>query len=397
MLGCSTPRGVFVGFGRVGAGDGDPDGLLNASRRLRRVRVPPRSARAPTSSCSTPRGVFVGFGRRSSGPTRRRRAAQRLAASSSGSGLIARRQRLREPLLNASRRLRRVRRGLPGGLHGRLLNASRRLRRVRTGMRRNERDPRLLLNASRRHRRVRLMSAAASRQGSCSTPRGVFVGFGETMRRAERGLPASAQRPRGVFVGFGRCITWPSHRRLNASRRLRRVRGVFVGFGRDGGSRGRGSPAQRLAASSSGSVAAHESAARPIGFCSTPRGVFVGFGGRRSARPRDVAFLLNASRRLRRVRTRSARSRSPISSAQRLAASSSGSGGRRLIDRRPATSAQRLAASSSGSEPPRKWREGRPLREDGSTTPGLGPARADTEIPFRPSPWPKPRTGRGMR
>ena len=210
----------------------------------------------------------------------------------------------------------------------------------------------------------------------CSTPRGVFVGFGRP--RGSRSLGwQPAQRLAASSSGSGHDQRIYGRRRqlLNASRRLRRVSGAdsinsttdaracaqrlaasSSGSARPGSTpTAAGTAAQRLAASSSGSgrTRLRPRPRTPRGvvgvLCSTPRGVVVGFGS------------------------------SATTSSPALA------------------TAQRLAASSSGSEPPRKRRQGRPLREASSTTPGLGPARADTEIPFRPSPWPKPRTGRGMR
>ncbi len=296
--------------------------LLNASRRLRRVRDGTRAREDVVEFCSTPRGVFVGFGGVPTPRTEPTAAAQRLAASSSGSEGGGGRDAGRPQLLNASRRLRRVRVAMTASRAQ--VHTAQRLAASSSGSaipRLHDLRRDLLLNASRRLRRVRLVGGTRRKIADyCSTPRGVFVGFGPRRRRM-RPTRASAQRlaasssgsaphnvadwwirycstPRGVFVGFGprasTSRTWtPAAQRLAASSSgsARRQRGRA----------GRGQAAQRLAASSSGSGAARTgcgperrllNASRrlrrvrtpsrrppdPSPTCSTPRGVFVGFG-----------------------------------------------------------------------------------------------------------------------
>ena len=250
---CSTPRGVIVGFEqdralwrmpmlaaqRLAASSSGSDGgapmpareqlLLNASRRLRRVRRQPRGDLGQFAACSTPRGVFVGFGWQAAGAGVSWITAQRLAASSSGSASGRPRRSSLKSLLNASRRLRRVRPSPRSSAPTRcsLLNASRRLRRVRLGI------PPLFRTIA-----------------ICSTPRGVFVGFGRLpeIQAAQR---RCCSTPRGVFVGFGRA-TRAGRLRQRTAQRLAASSSGSAGRRESRGPHGIPLP-QRLAASSSGS------------------------------------------------------------------------------------------------------------------------------------------------
>ena len=84
--------------------------LLQRLRRHRRVRAGNGRRVVARWVCSTPFGVIVGFASTRPAMPRRRTAAQRLSASSSGSPSCTRCRRRCDSLLNAFRRHRRVRR-----------------------------------------------------------------------------------------------------------------------------------------------------------------------------------------------------------------------------------------------------------------------------------------------
>ena len=213
VLGCSTPRGVFVGrFGRADGREHLHAVYCSTPRCGVFVGFGPRAEGGFSTawSCSTPRGVFVGFGRSrkpsrpdgssaqrlrgvsvrfwgwNSTVSRPKKAAQRLAASSSGSDL------------GSSRNTVEFRCSTPRG--------------VFVGF--------WAWSAIRMHHRPRR---------GCSTPRGVFVGFGRGTERPRCPRSRTAQRLAASSSGSapraGICTPRLRRNLLNASRRLRRGSG----------------------------------------------------------------------------------------------------------------------------------------------------------------------------
>ena len=275
---CSTPFGVIVGFTRPdGVACVDLRRVLNAFRRHRRVH------RRRTAPGATPVELLNAFrrhrrvhARRRRLVARRRRAAQRLSASSSGSPGSARsRRRGRHQVLNAFRRHRRVHAST--AVHAEptrdVLNAFRRHRRVHGAAIRGASAFVPVLNAFRRHRRVHPPSAdvhaehasgaqrlSASSSGSRRSDARVAASMSGAQRlsasssgslvAATESSAAGCSTPCGVIVGFTRPVEHPRGRASCST-----PCGVIVGFTVRHLAHVLPTSAQRLSASSSGSHA----------------------------------------------------------------------------------------------------------------------------------------------
>ena len=309
---CSTPSGVIVRD--TGAAIAAPPGLIGCStpsgvivrdtRSSRSSTRPTRSAqRLPASSSGT--RDLTG---RSSGPVAGR--AQRLPASSSGTRPGSGRPGRTSRVLNAFRRHRQGHPSSPRATcpRPRVLNAFRRHRQGHTSTGRAGRPDASVLNAFRRHRQ-----GHEAREGvrvalvECSTPSGVIVrdtraGNSPPRRRpcAQR-LPASSsgtQRPHAAIVAGIKCST-PSGVIVRDTRPGLPVdppvRAVLNAFRRHRQGHGERSPvpqprtrAQRLPASSSGTLPRRDRRQRRLGVLNAFRRHRQGHGCRCRAGPRPA-------------------------------------------------------------------------------------------------------------